>query len=70
MRVVDGRDHTGVGDWPFTRPLDWQLALHLVAIDLSAPYRKSLKKRPPRALSRSSISMGTRRRVHRNYRIR
>jgi transposase len=27
LGVVDGRDHKGVGDWLFARPLEWRLAV-------------------------------------------
>ncbi|BAS13776.1 transposase [Arthrobacter sp. Hiyo8] len=33
LGVVDGRDHRGVGDWLFARPLAWRLGVQVVAID-------------------------------------
>jgi transposase len=48
LGVVDGRDHTGVGDWLFARPLDWRLAVQVVAIDPSAAFRKALRMWLPR----------------------
>lgn len=40
LGVVDGRDHEGVGDWLFARPLEWRLAVQVVA---STPPRHSEK---------------------------
>jgi len=48
LGVVDGRDHTGVGDWLFARPLEWRLAVQVVAIDPSAAFRKALRMWLPR----------------------
>jgi hypothetical protein len=45
---VDGRDHKGVGDWLFARPLDWRLGVQVVAIDPSAAFRKALRMWLPR----------------------
>lgn len=39
LGVVDGRDHKGVGDWLFARPLEWRLAVQVVAFDPSAAFR-------------------------------
>ena len=36
LGIVDGRDHKGVGDWLFARPLEWRLGVQVVAIDPSA----------------------------------
>ena len=36
LGIVDGRDHKGVGDWLFARPLKWRLGVQVVAIDPSA----------------------------------
>ena len=30
LGVVDGRDHKGVGDWLFARPLEWRLGVQVV----------------------------------------
>ena len=48
LGVVDGRDHKGVGDWLFARPLQWRLAVQVVAIDPSAAFRKALRMWLPR----------------------
>ncbi|XTR52757.1 ISL3 family transposase [Pseudarthrobacter sp. So.54] len=48
LGVVDGRDHKGVGDWLFARPLDWRLGVQVVAIDPSAAFRKALRMWLPR----------------------
>lgn len=48
LNVVDGRDHQGVGDWLFARPLEWRLAVQFVAIDPSAAFRKALRMWLPR----------------------
>lgn len=48
LGVVDGRDHKGVGDWLFARPLHWRLAVQVVAIDPSAAFRKALRMWLPR----------------------
>ncbi|MEV7638270.1 ISL3 family transposase [Pseudarthrobacter enclensis] len=48
LGVVDGRDHTGVGEWLFARPLEWRLAVQVVAIDPSAALRKALRMWLPR----------------------
>lgn len=48
LGVVDGRDHRGVGDWLFARPLEWRLAVQVVAIDPSAAFRKALRMWLPR----------------------
>ncbi|MCQ6272317.1 transposase [Pseudarthrobacter sp. R1] len=48
LSVVDGRDHMGVGDWLFARPLEWLLAVQVVAIDPSAAFRKALRMWLPR----------------------
>lgn len=43
LGIVDGRDHKGVGDWFFARPLSWRLGVQAVAIDPSAAFRKALR---------------------------
>ncbi|UKA62096.1 ISL3 family transposase [Arthrobacter sp. FW306-04-A] len=48
LGVVDGRDHKGVGEWLFARPLAWRLAVQVVAIDPSAAFRKALRMWLPR----------------------
>ncbi|WP_364748855.1 ISL3 family transposase [Arthrobacter sp. LAR12-1-1.1] len=48
LGVVDGRDHRGVGDWLFARPLQWRLGVQVVAIDPSAAFRKALRMWLPR----------------------
>jgi transposase len=48
LGVVDGRDHKGVGEWLFKRPLDWRLGVQVVAIDPSAAFRKALRMWLPR----------------------
>jgi transposase len=48
LGVVDGRDHKGVGEWLFARPLEWRLAVQVVAIDPSAAFRKALRMWLPR----------------------
>jgi transposase len=48
LGVVDGRDHRGVGDWVFARPLQWRLGVQVVAIDPSAAFRKALGMWLPR----------------------
>ncbi|MDP9982277.1 transposase [Pseudarthrobacter oxydans] len=48
LGVVDGRDHKGVGDWLFARPLQWRLGVQVVAIDPSAAFRKALRMWLPR----------------------
>ena len=48
LGVVDGRDHKGVGDWLLARPLEWRLAVQVVAIDPSAAFRKALRMWLPR----------------------
>lgn len=40
LGIVDGRDHKGVGEWLFARPLDWRLAVQVVAIDPSAAFEE------------------------------
>lgn len=45
---MDGRDHKGVGDWLFARPLVWRLGVQVVAIDPSAAFRKALRMWLPR----------------------
>ncbi|WP_256249593.1 transposase [Pseudarthrobacter sp. R1] len=45
LGVVDGRDHKGVGDWLFARPLEW---LQVVAINPSAAFRRTLRIWLPR----------------------
>jgi hypothetical protein len=53
--VVNGRDHKGVGDWLFARPLAWRLGVQVVAIDPSAAFRKALRmwllRRPWRSIT-------------------
>jgi transposase len=49
LGIVDGRDHKGVGDWLFARPLEWRLGLQVVAIDPSAAFRKALRMWLPRS---------------------
>ncbi|OAD97655.1 transposase [Arthrobacter sp. OY3WO11] len=51
LGVVDGRDHMGVGDWLFARPVQWWLGVQVVAIDPSA-FRKALRMRLPAPRSR------------------
>ncbi len=41
--IVDGRDHKGVGDWLFVRPLEWRLGLQIVPVDPSGAFRKTLR---------------------------
>jgi transposase len=48
LGVIDGRDHKGVGDWLFARPLDWRPGVQVVAIDPSAAFRKALRLWLPR----------------------
>ena len=48
LGVVDGRDHKGVGEWLFARPLQWRLGVQVVAIDPSAAFRKALRMWLPR----------------------
>lgn len=48
LGVVDGRDHKGVGEWLFKRPLEWRLGVQVVAIDPSAAFRKALRMWLPR----------------------
>jgi transposase len=48
LGVVNGRDHKGVGDWLFARPLQWRLGVQVVAIDPSAAFRKALRMWLPR----------------------
>ncbi|MGM7777032.1 ISL3 family transposase [Arthrobacter sp. KNU-44] len=48
LGVLDGRDHRGVGEWLFARPLAWRLAVQVVAIDPSAAFRKALRMWLPR----------------------
>jgi len=48
LGVFDGRDHRGVGEWLFARPLEWRLAVQVVAIDPSAAFRKALRMWFPR----------------------
>jgi hypothetical protein len=48
LGVVDGRDHKGVGDWLFARPLAWRLGVQVVAIDPSAAFSKALRMWLPR----------------------
>uniref|UniRef100_UPI0019699BA2 transposase n=1 Tax=Arthrobacter celericrescens TaxID=2320851 RepID=UPI0019699BA2 len=48
LGMVDGRDHKGVGDWLFARPLAWRLGVQVVAIDPSAAFRKALRMWLPR----------------------
>lgn len=48
LGVVDGRDHKGIGDWLFQRPLEWRLGIEVVAIDPSAAFRKALRMWLPR----------------------
>ncbi|WP_435875192.1 ISL3 family transposase [Pseudarthrobacter oxydans] len=48
LGIVDGRDHKGVGDWLFARPLEWRLGVQVVAIDPSAAFRKALRMWLPR----------------------
>ncbi|WHP58423.1 hypothetical protein QMY03_16025 [Arthrobacter sp. KFRI-F3372] len=36
--VVHGRDNKGVGQWLFARPLEWRLAVQVVAIDGSSRF--------------------------------
>ncbi|MGY2746280.1 ISL3 family transposase [Arthrobacter sp. UYCu723] len=49
LGIVDGRDHKGVGDWLFARPLEWRLGVQVVAIDPSAAFRKALRMWLPRS---------------------
>jgi hypothetical protein len=53
LSVVDGRDHKGVGDWIFARPLAWRLGVQVVAIDPSAAFRKALRMWLPRTAPQS-----------------
>jgi transposase len=48
LGVVDGRNHKGVGDWLFARPLPWRLGVQVLAIDPSAAFRKALRMWLPR----------------------
>ncbi|WP_426996755.1 ISL3 family transposase [Pseudarthrobacter sp. N5] len=48
LGIVDGRDHKGVGEWLFARPLHWRLGMQGVAIDPSAAFRKALRMWLPR----------------------
>jgi hypothetical protein len=57
LGVVDGRDHQGVGDWLFARPLHWRLAVQVVAIDPSAAFRKALRMWLPRTALTWLISL-------------
>ncbi|MFE4230369.1 hypothetical protein ACFRJ8_21045 [Arthrobacter sp. NPDC056886] len=50
---MDGRDHKGVGDWLFPRPLQWRLGVQVVAIDPSAAFRKALRM----WLSRTAVAV-------------
>jgi hypothetical protein len=38
--VANGRGHKDVGDWLFARPLEWRLAVQVVAIVPSAGVRQ------------------------------
>ena len=49
LGIVDGRDHKGVGEWLFARPLQWRLGVQVVAIDPSAAFRKALRMWLPRS---------------------
>ncbi|MHC6220600.1 transposase [Arthrobacter sp. MMS24-S77] len=40
LGVVDGRDHTGVGEWLFARLLEWWRAVLVVANDPSSAFRR------------------------------
>ena len=42
LGVVDGRDHTGAGDWLLQRPLPWRLGVQVVAVDPSAAFLESV----------------------------
>lgn len=48
LGIVDGRDHKGVGDWLFARPLEWRLGVQVVAIDPPPAFRKALRMSLPR----------------------
>ena len=48
LGVVDGHDHTGIGEWLFVRPLDRRFGVQVVAIDPSAAFRKALRMWLPR----------------------
>jgi transposase len=48
LGIVDGRDSEGVGNWLFARPLQWPLGVQVVAIDMSAVFRKALRMWLPR----------------------
>lgn len=48
LGIVDGRDHKGVGNWLFARPLQWRFGVQVVAIDPSAAFRKALRMWLPR----------------------
>jgi transposase len=59
LEIVDGREHKGVGDWLFARPLAWRLGVQVVAIDPSAAFRKALRSgfpAPPWPLTTSTWS--------------
>ncbi|SFT39842.1 transposase [Arthrobacter sp. ov118] len=46
--MVDSRDHKGVGEWLFKRPLEWRLGVRVVAMDPPAAFRKALRMWLPR----------------------
>ena len=48
LGIVDGRDHKGVGDWIFARPLAWRTSVQVVTIDPSAAFRNAVRVWLPR----------------------
>jgi transposase len=48
LGIVDGRDHIGVREWLFARPLAWRLAGQVVAVDPSTAFRKAFRMWLPR----------------------
>jgi transposase len=49
LGVVDGRDSAGVGAWLAARSVAWRAAVEVVAIDLSAAFRRALREHLPAA---------------------
>ena len=58
LGVVDGRDHKGVGEWLFKRPLEWRLGVQVVAPgdEGPLPVQPVLYARVRRRMARSKSS--------------
>jgi transposase len=50
LGIVDGRDSAAVAAWLASRSQAWRDRIEVVAIDLSAPFKKAIREQLPNAL--------------------